>query len=186
MRAVALSQDKACIVRPSELELEHGDKVRVLSGSLAGIEGILLSQQGRDGGQIIISISDELAVSTCVLEPELIEVLEFAPASHHIYQKLNSLEARLESAYAAREADKPIPEEVSHALEVFVRRYRHLKVSSMNSRIRYLSLLLQTCVLLDQHDESARVAKELESLLPEIKSTRSLELAKTSLGMLKK
>lgn len=75
---------------PSEIDLEHGDKVRIIGGQFSGIEGILLSQQGRDGGRVIVKVSDMLAVETLDIAPEYLQIVEFAQGNKHLYDKLDS------------------------------------------------------------------------------------------------
>lgn len=85
--------------RPDEVELQKGDRVRILQeGPFHGVEGVLVTSKGKDGGRVVISIANLLAVETVEISPAYIQVIEFAKGSKHIYDKLDSFEPRLRKA----------------------------------------------------------------------------------------
>ena len=65
---------------PTQQELEAGDKVRIIGGLFDGIEGILEHKRGHTNTRIIVSVNSMLAVRTLDIEPENIQLLEFAQA----------------------------------------------------------------------------------------------------------
>lgn len=77
-------------LRPDEVDLTKGDRVRIIGGEFDGVEGVLLTQQGKDGGRVLVSVSDVLCVPTLEIQPQYIEVLEFAKDGKHLYKKFES------------------------------------------------------------------------------------------------
>lgn len=75
-------------IRPSEVDLSKGDHVRIMDGPFAGVEGILLSQQGKDGGRVLVSISNIISVPTLEIRPEFLQVISFAKSGRHLYKKV--------------------------------------------------------------------------------------------------
>lgn len=87
----ALSQmemEKVEFFQPTKVILEKGDKVRVTGGQFEGIEGILLTQQGKAGGRLVVNVSNLLAIKTISIEPEHIQILEFAKGSSRSYKNI--------------------------------------------------------------------------------------------------
>lgn len=96
--AAAYRNNMPCF-RPDEVELQKGDRVRILQeGPFHGVEGVLVTSKGKDGGRVVISIANLLAVETVEISPAYIQVIEFAKGSKHIYDKLDSFEPRLRKA----------------------------------------------------------------------------------------
>lgn len=93
-------------LRPEEVDLTKGDKVRIIGGEFDGIEGILLTQQGKDGGRVLVSVSDVLCVPTLEIQPQFIEVLEFAKGGKHVYKKFDSFINKIRPALRDTLANK--------------------------------------------------------------------------------
>lgn len=177
MQTVGQYQNDVPFLQPSSDMLEKGDKVRIIGGPFEGVEGILLSQQGKDGGRILVRISDVLAVPTLEIEPQMIEVLEFAKGSHHFYQKMNSLAPRVEKAIELKRQGQLIPIELTQAINIFVKRFRNLQTSTLNSRVRFLSMLLQCYLILNLFEDAKTIKNEIEQLQPKLKSESKLTLS---------
>lgn len=177
MQTVGQYQNDVPFLQPSSDMLEKGDKVRIIGGPFEGVEGILLSQQGKDGGRILVRISDVLAVPTLDIEPQMIEVLEFAKGSHHFYQKMNSLAPRVEKAIELKRQGQLIPIELTQAINIFVKRFRNLQTSTLNSRVRFLSMLLQCYLILNLFKDAKKIKYEIEQLQPKLKSESMLALS---------
>lgn len=165
------------LITPSDEILEKGDHVRVLDGPFHGVEGILEAQQGKEGGRVIVRISDVLAVPTLQLLPESIEVLEFSKQSRHLYQKLDAFEPRLRKAVDCMLKGEPIPEDLFAHVALFVRRFSNLHVPSLNSRARYMGLLMLAYKVLNRRRDATAVFHELNDLIPLLRAKSSLNLA---------
>lgn len=58
---------------PEEVNLKEGDKVRVLGGPFAGVEGTFLRIAGNRGKSVVISIPGVVVVSTTTIAAKLVE-----------------------------------------------------------------------------------------------------------------
>ena len=187
MRAVELYTDEMPFVAPTPAMLAKGDRVRIIGGQFKGLEGILEARQGKDGGRVIIRLEKLVSISTTEISPELIEVLEFAPESRHLYQKLDSFHPRLRRALDLRAERKPLTPELEGHLRVFTKRFANLEVSALNARVRYLAYLMLAYALLEHDDEhSAPIAEQLRSLRPQLNSKKSVFLLDDALLSLEK
>lgn len=63
---------------PTREELESGDRIRIIGGPFDGVEGILEHKKGHDCRRIIVAVSSMLAIRTLDIEPEHIQLLDFA------------------------------------------------------------------------------------------------------------
>lgn len=70
------SEDKIRYLKPEEVELAKGDRIRIHGGLFDGREGELLEVKGLKRKQLVIRISDMFAVAAVNIEPKLIEVVE--------------------------------------------------------------------------------------------------------------
>ena len=69
-------EDKIRFLQPEEISLVPGDKIRIHGGLFDGREGELIEVKGMKKKQLVVRISDMLAVAAVNIEPKLIEVVE--------------------------------------------------------------------------------------------------------------
>lgn len=155
--------------------VDKGDKVRILSGPFSGYQGTLLSTQGKDGGKVLVRMFDCQYAVVSELNPADIAVEQFADASHHLYQKLNSLSPRLKAAEVLLRANQPLTPELTGHLSLFIRRYSGLKVTTTNARAQLLSALMLCQLFLGDTQQAECLRAQLLDLLAEIKSNRVAE-----------
>jgi len=157
-------------VSPSETGLEEGDIVRIVGGAFDGIEGILLSQKGRDGGRVLVSVSNLLAVPTLHIEPEYLQILQYGKSKKHFYKHLDSYIPRLERCMKGDGDVSPV--------QVFVRRYGALRVETLNAEAKLTALLCASCRVLEEDETAQRYYDKLQGLLPKVKSETTLQFVK--------
>lgn len=164
---------------PSEIDLEHGDRVRIIGGQFSGVEGILLSQQGRDGGRVIVKITDMLAVETLDIRPEYLQVIEFAQGSKHIYDKLDSYLPKVRRALAnSLSRNSPEAKDLT-AVRYFLTRYGDISLAPASKiRGKYTALLMLSHYVLGHTKEYEHCKQTCTELLPSITSieTRAMIL----------
>lgn len=167
---------------PSEIDLEHGDKVRIIGGQFSGVEGVLLSQQGRDGGRVLVKITDMLAVETLDIRPEYLQIIEFAHGSKHLYDKLDSYLPRIRRVLAARLLRKePEPKDLA-SVHGFLARYGNVTLPpAAKIRRKYTALLMLSHHVLGRTAEYERCRQTCMELLPQ---TTHAETRAMTLGML--
>lgn len=182
MRIAQAYENAVPCFSPSEIDLEHGDKVRIIGGQFSGVEGVLLSQQGRDGGRVIVKITDMLAVETLDIRPEYLQIIEFAQGSKHIYDKLDGYLPKIRRALTASllqgEAD---PKDLT-AIRYFLTRYGNITLAP-GSKIRgkYMALLMLSHYVLGHTKEYEHCKQACTESLPQITNP---ETRATILGFL--
>lgn len=68
--------DEICYLKPEEINLEKGTKVRLHGGSFDGIEGIFVKVKGKRNRRVVVMIEGIAAVAiNTEISPDLIEVL---------------------------------------------------------------------------------------------------------------
>lgn len=73
--SIAKTYDEGLIYLPaSETKLKKGDKVRIIEGALAGIEGEFLRIKG--DRRVIVSIDGLMSIATAFISPHMIERIE--------------------------------------------------------------------------------------------------------------
>lgn len=86
---------------PTAQELKEGDRVRVIGGLFDGIEGILEHKRGHSSNRIIVSVNSMLAVRTLSIEPENIQLLEFAKSPTPVSSSMKP-DSRQHNTYKSR------------------------------------------------------------------------------------
>lgn len=163
-------------LKPSEVDLEKGDIVRIISGPFAGVEGTLVSQQGKDGGRVMVNISNLISVPTLHIEPQLLQVLQFAKKGKHFYKHIDSYLPRLRKAMA--EYKPGGKQELLTPVRVFVTRFSELNADTNNSQAKLYALLLASYRLLCDAENANLIQKKLDDLLPKLNSERTIEFVK--------
>ncbi len=155
-------------VKPEELELEKGDEVRIIGGQFSGLEGILVSQKGKDGGRVVVHLSNVIAVRTLEIEPEYLQILHFGKDNKHFYKHLDSYLPRLDRVLD-KKGEKLSAAELA-PIETFVKRFSQLRTDTVNSEAKVQALLCVSCELIGDA-EGAEIAREkVQKLLPRINS----------------
>lgn len=75
--AVASEQDgKALFLDPAAINLAEGDRVRIIDGPLAGVEGTFMRLNGGRGKRVVVKIDSVAAVATTELSPRMVEKIQ--------------------------------------------------------------------------------------------------------------
>ncbi|MBR4783473.1 MAG: UpxY family transcription antiterminator [Bacteroidaceae bacterium] len=179
VRTVGHYDGQVPYLRPQEADLQEGDVVRIIGGPFDGVEGTLITRQGKDGGRVLVNISDVIAVPTLEIEPEFIQILRFAKAGRHMYKKFQAYTPRIRAALVAWLTSAPAfaARKVERAtIRQFIGRYDQLQTDTVNAKARHLILMMASHVVLE---EPAPCIEELTQLLPSIKSSVMLAMAHT-------
>ena len=161
MRTIGAYDGTVPALLPEEADLEKGDRVRIIGGQFDGVEGILVTRQGKDGGRVLVKVSEVMCVPTLEIEPEYIEVLEFAPESRHLYKKFDSYIQKIRHTLKAclyHEMGLSLPPAAGEHLRaayantgkgqteaaMFLRRFGNFRPATLNQRARKLVFLLMS------------------------------------------
>ena len=156
--------------RPDEVDLEKGDRVRIIGGAFDGVEGILQCQQGKSGGQVVVEIPHVASVCTWTIEPQYIEILSFAPEARRLYNNLEAFFTKARGALLNFYSSDGVNDSDVAALGDFVRRLQHLKTDTKNAESKLLILLLMSHTVLRNEEERKTLLQRCHDFLPHIKS----------------
>lgn len=80
--------EKLIFLKPGEVDLKKGTKVRIHGGALDGIEGFFIKLQGVRDKRVVVQIDGITAVATAVVKSDLIEVVS-QPKDENSHKALN-------------------------------------------------------------------------------------------------
>ncbi len=157
-------------ISPTEIGLEEGDIVRIIGGQFDGVEGVLISQKGKEGGRVLVSISNLLSVPTLHIEPQYLQILQYGKSKKHFYKHLDSYIPRLERCLKGDGDVSPV--------QVFVQRYGALRVETLNAEVKLTALLYASYKVLQDSEMAQEYYNKLQGLLPKVKSETTLQFVK--------
>ena len=157
-------------MKPTEIDLEKGDKVRIVGGPYDGVEGILESQKGKDGGTVYVHILNFLATRTTEIRPEFIQILEFAKSGKHMYKKFDSFMTRGHRCVVSHAKGEKITPRDSSYLNVFIHRFSELKTPTVNMTAKLHLFLFIAYTCLDRKIDADVHEKFLQDYLEKITS----------------
>ena len=176
IKAASFYSQGAPLSAPDRKMLMKGDTVRIIDGPFKGVEGILVSQQGKDGGKVIVSISNLISVSTMDIAPENLQVIRFAHGNKHIYKKMESFKPRVEKALMNVGKNELLTNEEKEAIEVFIRRFSAVETDTVNTDAKLSMLIFQGYQALQMPKESKACYTRLrDEVLPKVKSKKMQE-----------
>lgn len=184
IKTVSLYQNGAPIVDISERELQKGDVVRVTGGPFAGVEGVLVTQKGKEGGKVVVNISHLVSVTTVDIEPQYIQVVKFSNENKHIYRKMDAFLPKVKAMIGKRSGGICLAEEERVELQKFLNSYAGAETGTLNSAAKLKTLVFMAYIALGMDDYAARCYRLLrEEILPKIKGERVKVLIEEQLQM---
>lgn len=161
--ALAYKYNMPCF-SPSEVDLVACDKVRIVGGEFAGVEGYLVSQQGRDGGRVIIKVGELMAVQTLDINPKYISVLSFAKGSRRMYDKIDSYEPKLRRAmdYYRRNGELDVTN--AAAVSYFITRFGLAEIPTAKMRAKVSALLAASYYLMGDKERYEETKRSWEAM----------------------
>lgn len=160
VRAYNANNKNVPFIATSPALLERGDRVRILEGDFCGVEGTLVTSQGKDSGRVVINVGDGFYVPTLEIKFSQLQVISFAGSNHHAYQKLDSyapvmlkvMERFLKDGYLD-DTDKAIAADMAKVRR-FVVQYGSLEIKSEKQRSRFLSYIVLSRLVLEKQGEA--------------------------------
>lgn len=164
--ALAYKYNMPCF-SPSEVDLVACDKVRIVGGEFAGVEGYLVSQQGRDGGRVIIKVGELMAVQTLDINPKYISVLSFAKGSRRMYDKIDSYEPKLRRAMDYYRQNGELDVTNAAAVSYFITRFGLAEITTGKMRAKVSALLAASYYLMGDKERYEVTKHNCEGLFRE-------------------
>ena len=144
---------------PTNKELVVGDYVCIVEGKYAGIRGVLESVKGHEGGRVIVSLGDVLAVRTPRISANDIQLLDLAKVaeSHgksytsRAYKKVRVLTADSERLLAEKEKQGTLSESSKSEARRLIVRFAQLNLGG-KIRLMHAQAICNIFVALDETD----------------------------------
>jgi transcription antitermination factor NusG len=76
--------EKLIYLKPEELDLQKGTRVRIHGGSLDGVEGVFVKVRGVRNRRVVVMVDGFVAVAMAEIKPDLIEVLPQKETDKHL------------------------------------------------------------------------------------------------------
>lgn len=76
IRVSRTGDDGLVYLKPEEINLGKGTRVRILGGAFDGVEGLFLKVKGRRSRRVVVLVDHVSAVAVSEVSPDLIEVLD--------------------------------------------------------------------------------------------------------------
>jgi len=164
---------------PDKQILNKGDRVKIIGGSFAGVEGVLLTQKGKDGGRVVVNVCNQLAVPTLSIRPEYIKVISFASDNKHIYKKLDSYYPRIRRAMRDYLGGVGLDDTDYKNVSAFLLRLGGLDIPSSKIKGKYFAFMLMSHTVLEHEEDRLYFAVKCREILPEItnETTRAFILS---------
>lgn len=160
---------------PDDQLLDKGDKIRVVRGRMKGMEGILLTDQGKRGGKIYIKVTNFLVSTNVGVSDEDIQVLSFSRNTNHFYYKVLAAEKILHEALQLHENYQPVTDKVRASLEHFLFRYACVEGLSHVNEAKLTACRYAALRLLNMPQKAAECLREYEEQVRQSKSRRRAE-----------
>lgn len=159
------------------VDLDEGDKVKIVGGDFDGMCGTLQCSQGRNGGRVLMSVGNLFLVATPSISPQYIRILQFGKGNRHPYRKFEAHLPRVLQALSHLHghclgADKSAGLTTSDvaAMTVFVGRFAQLQPATVNIASQHATLMLMSYAALQDHEHADRWLLRCRALLPSVKS----------------
>lgn len=176
--AVESAGEDVAYFKPGEIDLECGDRVRIISGPLTGVEGVLINSQGKSGGAVHIEVHNLFVARTVSVSAEDMEILSFSDkANTRLYDNLDRFYTMARKCIR-NYASSTITDEDKCDIKVMIKRLQHLELKSKNTRSKLTVMLLlgyKVLGMTNHFQKQLEECRELASgLASELQKTFSL------------
>ena len=76
MRVSRTDDDRLVYLKPEEINLSKGTRVRILGGVFDGVEGLFVRVKGKRNRRVVVLIDHVSAIAVSEVSPDLIEILD--------------------------------------------------------------------------------------------------------------
>ena len=152
--------------RIGDVQLDEGDLVRVVGGMFDGVEGRLVSAKSRNGGQVMLPVSNLFLISTGDIASQYIQILEFGKGNRHPYKLFDAHLPRAVEALTSLLVSGALSEKERAAMLAFTRRMEHLQPATPILESSHAGLMLMSHTALGNDAEAARWLARCNDVLP--------------------
>lgn len=155
----------------SVIDLEKDDCVIFLDGPLKNTRGYLKSEQGKDGGLVVVPVNQDGTDSdlyySVTVKPESLGVTQFARGNQHFLDKHKSARKVVDEAMAAYRQGESITPKQRERMLSYVFRYSQLKPNTDIQRASHLMLLYRIYTIFELYSQRDEIGQKIqEKVLP--------------------
>lgn len=161
------------------VSLEEGDRVQVISGPFAGLEGTYISKRGGHSGNILLSVDAAMAAVVYDVPADYVRVLEFARDSRRVYDQLDAFASRLSAMCSSLGSRSAV--ELA-AASSFVSRLGVVKLQQPKLAAKLHILLYGACSVLADRQRALAHLEAFRSLEHHVTNPKSLALVSSILS----
>lgn len=137
------------------VDLAKGDKVEIVDGDFAGLQGTFIPKAKSNSGSIVIAATGGLGVGTYDIKASHIRILEFAADSKRAYDHIDAFVPRLLAALRNYSTLQPLTPKDITSLTVFCRRMEMVKLDNHKLAAKLQALLAAAFEILGNREAAA-------------------------------
>ena len=138
------------------VDLQEGDRIEIVDGDFAGLEGTYLPRERSNKGNVVITSDSGFASMIFDVKASHIRVLEFAPGTRRPYDIIDAFVPRLRGALQTHNSGQPLTERQLTDLLLFIRRMENVRLDNHKIEAKLLALLIAAKRLLGSDEASIR------------------------------
>ena len=155
MVMVRAYKDRVPLCNPdSAVRLSKGETVRVASGDFKGVEGVLMTSVGVNGGTVILRVTNGLLVPTLKIGLKNLQILSFGKEDRRYYGLFDRNCKKIRKALrSSLSADGVTAEELTAVKEIILQ-FGSTEIPKKNFRARYDALLMMAYTVLGEPEKT--------------------------------
>lgn len=140
----------------SDIQLEEGDLVEVVSGDFPGLIGRYIPNPRSKTGNVVLQLDYGLATAAYNIKAEDIRILEFARNSNRAYEQTDRFIPRLLAALRLHFTLQPIPRPMLSQLSIFANRMEYVSIPNKKAAAKLYALLASAFTVLGDQQRASK------------------------------
>ena len=150
------------------VDLEEGDLVEIIGGEFDGVKGVLQSQQGREGGRVVLNVGNLFLVATPSIMARHIRIIKFGRGNRHPYRLFDAHMTRALQALRHKLGGEGLTLDDTAALLTFTQRFAQLHVATVSQASTHATLMLVSYRALGDDKGYLDYLQRCRDLLPSV------------------
>lgn len=152
----------------TEADLEEGDEVEVIDGPFKGLVGIYKPRTGSSSGNIIVSVSLDLATAVFDVKARNVRIIRFASNSKRAYDYVDTFIPRLFSALRTFHSSQQLSTAEITSLSIFCSRMKGVRPDNHKFGAKLAAILCCAQLILGKTSEMFQAKEMLYRYLPSV------------------
>lgn len=161
----------------NDVDLLQGDRIEIVDGEFAGLQGTYLPSPRRASGNVIVTADNEFASVIFDVKASHIKILEFSKSTRRPYDLIDAFIPRLLSAKETIESGESLSQKQLTDLILFTRRMEDARLDNHKIEAKLLGLLIAAKRLLGADDATLLPLRQRYARrLPTVTNPKTLAL----------